>query len=133
MQYSIPAKKSLLLSNKNILWVIRHKSIRECLLKLPSKRHLTHFPTGLKNEIRAVCAEEFLVCGEGDEQGSTWMDKVQYFTKHQLMNAPIINWSRILTDNHHLIDCTVNLFEHHPFYARRLIINYYILLIYINI
>lgn len=31
---------------------------------------------GLKNEIRAVCAEEFLVCGEGDEQGSTWMDKV---------------------------------------------------------
>ncbi|CAH1637358.1 unnamed protein product [Spodoptera littoralis] len=32
--------------------------------------------TGLKNEIRAVCAEEFLVCGEGDEQGSTWMDKV---------------------------------------------------------
>ncbi|XP_050563737.1 dynein heavy chain, cytoplasmic isoform X3 [Spodoptera frugiperda] len=31
--------------------------------------------TGLKNEIRAVCAEEFLVCGEGDEQGSTWMDK----------------------------------------------------------
>ncbi|XP_026741142.1 dynein heavy chain, cytoplasmic isoform X1 [Trichoplusia ni] len=32
--------------------------------------------TGLKNEIRAVCAEEFLVCGEGDEQGSTWMEKV---------------------------------------------------------
>ncbi|XP_073960063.1 dynein heavy chain, cytoplasmic isoform X2 [Choristoneura fumiferana] len=31
--------------------------------------------TGLKNEIRTVCAEEFLVCGEGDEQGSTWMDK----------------------------------------------------------
>ncbi|KAI5651457.1 p-loop containing dynein motor region d4 domain-containing protein [Phthorimaea operculella] len=31
--------------------------------------------TGLKNEIRAVCAEEFLVCGEGDEQGSTWMEK----------------------------------------------------------
>ncbi|KAI8434184.1 hypothetical protein MSG28_012298 [Choristoneura fumiferana] len=32
--------------------------------------------TGLKNEIRTVCAEEFLVCGEGDEQGSTWMDKI---------------------------------------------------------
>ncbi|RVE54307.1 hypothetical protein evm_001134 [Chilo suppressalis] len=32
--------------------------------------------TGLKNEIRAVCAEDFLVCGEGDEQGSTWMEKV---------------------------------------------------------
>ncbi|XP_072938013.1 dynein heavy chain, cytoplasmic isoform X3 [Epargyreus clarus] len=31
--------------------------------------------TGLKNEIRAVCAEEFLVCGEGDEQGTTWMEK----------------------------------------------------------
>ncbi|XP_052742503.1 dynein heavy chain, cytoplasmic isoform X1 [Bicyclus anynana] len=31
--------------------------------------------TGLKNEIRAVCAEEFLVCGEGDEQGHTWMEK----------------------------------------------------------
>lgn len=31
---------------------------------------------GLKNEIRAVCAEEFLVCGEGDEHGSTWMEKV---------------------------------------------------------
>lgn len=32
---------------------------------------------GLKNEIRAVCAEEFLVCGEGDEHGATWMDKVK--------------------------------------------------------
>ncbi|XP_050667850.1 dynein heavy chain, cytoplasmic isoform X2 [Leptidea sinapis] len=31
--------------------------------------------TGLKNEIRAVCAEEYLVCGEGDEQGTTWMEK----------------------------------------------------------
>ncbi|XP_047532350.1 dynein heavy chain, cytoplasmic isoform X1 [Vanessa atalanta] len=31
--------------------------------------------TGLKNEIRAVCAEEFLVCGEGDEHGNTWMEK----------------------------------------------------------
>lgn len=32
--------------------------------------------TGLKEEIRKVCAEEYLVCGEGDEQGSHWMDKV---------------------------------------------------------
>ncbi|XP_077296363.1 dynein heavy chain, cytoplasmic isoform X2 [Arctopsyche grandis] len=32
--------------------------------------------TGLKNEIRKVCAEEFLVCGEGDEQGGAWMEKV---------------------------------------------------------
>lgn len=31
---------------------------------------------GLKNEIRKVCAEEYLVCGEGDEQGTAWMEKV---------------------------------------------------------
>jgi dynein heavy chain 1 len=31
---------------------------------------------GLKDEIRKVCQEEFLVCGEGDEQGSAWMEKV---------------------------------------------------------
>ncbi|RZC33924.1 Dynein heavy, DHC N2, AAA 9 and/or MT domain containing protein [Asbolus verrucosus] len=31
---------------------------------------------GLKDEIRKVCQEEFLVCGEGDEQGSHWMEKV---------------------------------------------------------
>ncbi|CAH0551344.1 unnamed protein product [Brassicogethes aeneus] len=31
---------------------------------------------GLKDEIRKVCAEEYLVCGEGDEQGSHWMEKV---------------------------------------------------------
>ncbi|XP_044265029.1 dynein heavy chain, cytoplasmic isoform X6 [Tribolium madens] len=30
---------------------------------------------GLKDEIRKVCQEEFLVCGEGDEQGSAWMEK----------------------------------------------------------
>uniref|UniRef100_A0A336KP21 Dynein heavy chain, cytoplasmic n=1 Tax=Culicoides sonorensis TaxID=179676 RepID=A0A336KP21_CULSO len=30
---------------------------------------------GLKNEIRKVCAEEYLVCGEGDEQGTHWMEK----------------------------------------------------------
>lgn len=32
--------------------------------------------SGLKEEIRKVCAEEYLVCGEGDEQGSHWMEKV---------------------------------------------------------
>ncbi|XP_026482181.1 dynein heavy chain, cytoplasmic isoform X8 [Ctenocephalides felis] len=32
--------------------------------------------TGLKDEIRKVCAEEHLVCGEGDEQGGAWMEKV---------------------------------------------------------
>ncbi|CAH1114572.1 unnamed protein product [Psylliodes chrysocephalus] len=31
---------------------------------------------GLKDEIRKVCAEEYLVCGEGDERGSAWMEKV---------------------------------------------------------
>lgn len=33
--------------------------------------------TGLKEEIRKVCAEEYLVCGEGDEQGTHWMEKVR--------------------------------------------------------
>ncbi|XP_050702243.1 dynein heavy chain, cytoplasmic-like isoform X2 [Eriocheir sinensis] len=32
--------------------------------------------SGLKDEIRKVCAEQFLVCGEGEEQGSHWMEKV---------------------------------------------------------
>jgi dynein heavy chain 1, cytosolic len=32
--------------------------------------------TGLREQIRKVCHEEYLVCGEGDEQGSTWMEKV---------------------------------------------------------
>lgn len=32
---------------------------------------------GLKEQIRKVCQEEYLVCGEGDEQGSPWMEKVQ--------------------------------------------------------
>lgn len=32
---------------------------------------------GLKDEIRKVCAEEYLVCGEGDEQGAAWMEKVK--------------------------------------------------------
>ncbi|XP_050499617.1 dynein heavy chain, cytoplasmic isoform X4 [Diabrotica virgifera virgifera] len=31
---------------------------------------------GLKDEIRKVCSEEYLVCGEGDERGSAWMEKV---------------------------------------------------------
>lgn len=33
--------------------------------------------SGLKEEIRKVCAEEYLVCGEGDEQGTHWMEKVK--------------------------------------------------------
>lgn len=35
--------------------------------------------TGLKEEIRKVCAEEYLVCGEGDEQGSHWTEKVKNY------------------------------------------------------
>lgn len=31
---------------------------------------------GLKDEIRKVCTEEYLVCGEGDEAGTHWMEKV---------------------------------------------------------
>ncbi|XP_067011460.2 dynein heavy chain, cytoplasmic isoform X2 [Anabrus simplex] len=31
---------------------------------------------GLKEQIRKVCQEEYLVCGEGEEQGSAWMEKV---------------------------------------------------------
>ncbi|KAG8248505.1 Cytoplasmic dynein 1 heavy chain 1 [Homalodisca vitripennis] len=31
---------------------------------------------GLKEQIRKVCQEEYLVCGEGDEQGGPWMEKV---------------------------------------------------------
>ncbi|XP_047110792.1 dynein heavy chain, cytoplasmic isoform X1 [Schistocerca piceifrons] len=30
---------------------------------------------GLKEQIRKVCQEEYLVCGEGEEQGGTWMEK----------------------------------------------------------
>ncbi|BES93792.1 dynein heavy chain [Nesidiocoris tenuis] len=32
--------------------------------------------TKLKEELRKVCLEEYLVCGEGDEQGGPWMEKV---------------------------------------------------------
>lgn len=38
---------------------------------------------GLKEQIRKVCTEEFLVCGEGDEQGSHWMDKVIFSKIHK--------------------------------------------------
>lgn len=33
---------------------------------------------GLKEEIRKVCAEQYLVCGEGEEQGAAWMEKVKF-------------------------------------------------------
>jgi hypothetical protein len=31
---------------------------------------------GLKEQIRKVCQEDYLVCGEGEEQGGAWMEKV---------------------------------------------------------
>ncbi len=34
------------------------------------------FVPGLREQIRGVCHEEYLVCGEGDETGATWMEKV---------------------------------------------------------
>lgn len=40
---------------------------------------------GLKDEIRKVCQEEFLVCGEGDEQGSAWMEKVSLICFYELL------------------------------------------------
>lgn len=43
---------------------------------------------GLKEQICKVCQEEYLVCGEGDEQGGPWMEKVKtvyvYFHKQIL-------------------------------------------------
>ena len=30
----------------------------------------------LKKEISKICAEEQLVCGEGEEEGAAWLDKV---------------------------------------------------------
>lgn len=35
---------------------------------------------GLKDQIRKVCTEEYLVCGEGDEQGGAWQEKVIPFS-----------------------------------------------------
>lgn len=32
--------------------------------------------TRLKNEIKKVCQEEYLTCGEGEEAGGAWMEKV---------------------------------------------------------
>lgn len=46
---------------------------------------------GLKEEIRKVCAEEFLVYGEGEEQGAHWTEKVMsvvYFLRSHLLCSP---------------------------------------------
>lgn len=54
---------------------------------------------GLKDEIRKVCAEEYLVCGEGDEQNGHWMEKVIMFFDFFLLaltNVVYINDTRKL-------------------------------------
>ena len=33
--------------------------------------------TALKHHIRDVCREQYLICGEGEEQGAHWMEKVR--------------------------------------------------------
>lgn len=60
--------------------------------------YYVYYILGLKDQIRKVCAEEYLVCGEGDEQGGAWQEKVVYFQhrnyfKRQIIfgiNAPIV-------------------------------------------
>lgn len=42
-----------------------------------------HFIPGLKDQIRKVCTEEYLVCGEGDEQGGAWQEKVMHFSNRK--------------------------------------------------
>ncbi|XP_074099131.1 dynein heavy chain, cytoplasmic isoform X3 [Cotesia typhae] len=43
----------------------------------PSVNYTRAEMKGLKDQIRKVCAEEYLVCGEGDdEQGGAWQEKV---------------------------------------------------------
>lgn len=61
--------------------------------------------TGLKNEIRAVCAEEFLVCGEGDEQGATWMDKRKSSSRaqHSTWIEKVLQLYQICKLNHGLM------------------------------
>lgn len=50
---------------------------------------------GLKDQIRKVCAEEYLVCGEGDDQGNHWMDKVM--KQNQLISLNVLSIMAILT------------------------------------
>lgn len=54
-----------------------------------SYRFNNFFVVGLKDEIRKVCQEEFLVCGEGDEQGSAWMEKVNLIVLHYKFSAEL--------------------------------------------
>lgn len=45
---------------------------------------------GLKDEIRKVCQEEYLVCGEGDEQGGAWMEKVRQNFNFIFINVELV-------------------------------------------
>lgn len=36
----------------------------------------------MKEQIRKVCQEEYYVCGEDDELGGPWMEKVNTFKLH---------------------------------------------------
>lgn len=46
---------------------------------------------GLKDEIKKVCAEEYLVSGEGDEQGTAWMEKVSKSLHSVLIHESHLN------------------------------------------
>lgn len=52
-----------------------HIIIKFLLLCIINKIYIYIF-IGLKDQIRKVCMEEYLVCGEGDEQGGAWQEKV---------------------------------------------------------
>lgn len=47
---------------------------------------------GLKDQIRKVCQEAYLVCGEGEEQGGAWMEKVslQLFSCNCVCNITVL-------------------------------------------
>lgn len=51
--------------------------------------------TRLKEEIRRVCQEEYLVCGEGDEAGGAWMEKV-------------LQLYQVRASTHHLVSFQLN-------------------------
>lgn len=51
---------------------------------------------GLKEEIRKVCAEEYLVSGEGDEQGTAWMEKVSRTASRTINNRLLLTLLTIL-------------------------------------
>lgn len=60
--------------------------------------------SGLKEEIKKVCVEEFLVFGEGDEVGGAWMEKVLQLYQ---VSSLTVNTSSHL---HHLCPLIFDLF-----------------------